>query len=63
MEDSAVPVDLEFTDVGGKKTYTQYGIDPAVGAAVLIRPDAHVSLVTSVDTYGAETVEAFLRSL
>ena len=59
VEDSVV----EVAGGGGKKTYTQYGIDATVGAVVLIRPDAHISLVTSVDMQGAERVAAFIRSL
>lgn len=59
VEDSVV----EVAGGGGKKTYMQYGIDATVGAVVLIRPDAHISLVTSVDMQGAERVAAFIRSL
>ncbi len=42
--------------------YETFGISPE-GAAVLVRPDGYISLVTSVSSVGADRVSGFLDEL
>ncbi|THH05532.1 hypothetical protein EW146_g9879 [Bondarzewia mesenterica] len=63
VDDTLTPTDTKALASGVKRAYDIYGIDRFVGAAALVRPDAHISLVTSLDDEGAKEIIQFLRNL
>ncbi|VDC01078.1 unnamed protein product [Peniophora sp. CBMAI 1063] len=61
VDDSMVPdvADMELSTTG---VYSLYDIQPE-GCAVLIRPDAHISLVSPINVLGAQEIARFLVRL
>lgn len=51
---------MSYND-GESHAYELYGVDPAVGAIVIVRPDQYVSMVTSLDDI--ESVKAFFGNI
>ena len=52
-------VDDEHYNHGHGHAYQAYGVDPAEGAVVLVRPDQYVAQVVGLDA--ADSLERFLR--
>lgn len=51
--------DEESYHDGHGRAYDGYGIDPAVGCVVVVRPDQHVSGVFAMDNGGFSGIAAF----
>ncbi|KAF2650039.1 hypothetical protein K491DRAFT_609571 [Lophiostoma macrostomum CBS 122681] len=52
-----VYVDDEHYNAGHGHAYERYGVNPGVGAVVIVRPDQHVSKVTKIEDF--EGIESF----
>jgi diadenosine tetraphosphate (Ap4A) HIT family hydrolase len=56
-----IVVDDESYNYGHGHAYDFLGIDPSVGAAVTVRPDQHVSMITDLDD--VQTIDHFFTGL
>ncbi|KAI1815130.1 FAD binding domain-containing protein [Poronia punctata] len=58
-----VLVDGESYTAGHGRAYEGYGVDPEVGALVVVRPDGYVGLVTGLEKDGWEEVDKWFKGV
>jgi len=58
-----VLVDAESYHSGHGRAYEGYGVDPGVGALVIVRPDGYVGLVTALEQEGWEEVGEYFQGV